>query len=93
MKLGLMYAGQGSQNPGMGMDFYQESETFRKIFDLLPDEVVDGTSPLRLDLNFKKEIRKGARLSIGLKQERSDEFLFIARSGDQTLCSASVMRN
>lgn len=63
------------------------------IFDLLPDEVVDGTSPLRLDLNFKKEIRKGARLSIGLKQERSDEFLFIARSGDQTLCSASVMRN
>lgn len=37
MKLGLMYAGQGSQNPGMGMDFYQESETFRKIFDLLPE--------------------------------------------------------
>lgn len=37
MKLGLMYAGQGSQTPGMGMDFYQESETFRKIFDLLPE--------------------------------------------------------
>lgn len=62
------------------------------LFDMLPEEVVEGRSGLRLDLNFKKEIRKGADLSLGLKQEHDDRYLFIARSGEQTLCSASVMR-
>ena len=33
MKLGFLYAGQGSQHPGMGEDLYQEYETFRKVFD------------------------------------------------------------
>ena len=38
MKLGLLFAGQGSQHPGMGADFYENCENFRKIFDLLTDE-------------------------------------------------------
>ena len=38
MKLGLLFAGQGSQTVGMGKDFYENSEAFRSVFDLLPDE-------------------------------------------------------
>ncbi len=33
MKLGFLYAGQGSQLAGMGKDLYQEYEEFRKVFD------------------------------------------------------------
>ena len=63
------------------------------IFDMLPENIVDSSSRLRLDLNFKKEIRRGENLSIGLKQNHSDEYLFIAKAGGHTLCSASVQRS
>ncbi len=33
MKTAILYAGQGSQHAGMGKDFYEASETFRKAFD------------------------------------------------------------
>lgn len=36
MKLGFLYAGQGSQVAGMGQDFYQSQPTFRAIFDSAP---------------------------------------------------------
>ena len=38
MKLGILFAGQGSQKVGMGKDFYENSEIFREFFDLLGDE-------------------------------------------------------
>ena len=38
MKIGLLLAGQGSQRIGMGKDFYDRYESFRKIFDLLYNE-------------------------------------------------------
>ena len=38
MKIGLLFAGQGSQRPGMGKDFYDRYESFRKIFDLLSED-------------------------------------------------------
>lgn len=38
MKLAIIFAGQGSQKPGMGKDFYENSPEFRKVFDLLPEE-------------------------------------------------------
>ena len=63
------------------------------IFDMLPENIVDSSSRLRLDLNFKNEIRRGENLSIGLKQNHSDEYLFIAKAGGHTLCSASVQRS
>ncbi len=31
----ILFAGQGSQMVGMGQDFYESSETFRKVFDIL----------------------------------------------------------
>lgn len=35
MKLGILFAGQGSQRVGMGKDFYDEFEDFKDVFDLL----------------------------------------------------------
>ena len=39
MKLGFLYAGQGSQYPGMGEDLYQAYPTFRAVFDAAQGEV------------------------------------------------------
>lgn len=36
MKTAILFAGQGSQKPGMGRDFYEKYEGFREIFDMLP---------------------------------------------------------
>lgn len=33
MKLGFLYAGQGSQHPGMGADLYEAYPAFREVFD------------------------------------------------------------
>ena len=33
MKLGFLYAGQGSQHPGMGKDLYEAFPAFRTVFD------------------------------------------------------------
>ena len=38
MKPVVLFAGPGSQAPGMGADFYEQYEEFRRIFDLLPKE-------------------------------------------------------
>ena len=39
MKLGLLFAGQGSQKIGMGADFYDQSAPFKNVFDQLPEEL------------------------------------------------------
>lgn len=36
MKLAVLYAGQGSQHPGMGAEFYEASPVFREIYDTAP---------------------------------------------------------
>ena len=33
MKLGFLYAGQGSQHPGMGADLYKAYPAFRQVLD------------------------------------------------------------
>ena len=38
MKLAILFAGQGSQHPGMGKDLYEAYPEFREVFDLLPEE-------------------------------------------------------
>lgn len=38
MKIGFLYAGQGSQKVGMGEDFYQEYEIYREMMDQFPKE-------------------------------------------------------
>ena len=39
MKLGFLYAGQGSQHPGMGADLYEAFPTFRAVLDQAAGEV------------------------------------------------------
>lgn len=39
MKLGFLYAGQGSQHPGMGADLYEAFPAFRAVFDAAQAEV------------------------------------------------------
>ena len=38
MKLGFLYAGQGSQHPGMGADLYETFPAFRAVIDSAPVE-------------------------------------------------------
>ena len=38
MKTGFLFAGQGSQKPGMGKDFYDIYPQFRRVFDMLKPE-------------------------------------------------------
>lgn len=60
------------------------------LYDLLPDEMAAAWSPVRIDINYRKEVKKGAQLSLGLSKETDAEYLFIATSEGQTLCSARV---
>ena len=39
MKLAFLYAGQGSQTPGMGRDLYEDCPSVRPIFDIPADKV------------------------------------------------------
>lgn len=39
VKLGFLYAGQGSQHPGMGADLYEAFPAFRRVFDAAQAEV------------------------------------------------------
>ena len=39
MKLGFLYAGQGSQHPGMGKDLYEVYPAFREVFDSVQAEL------------------------------------------------------
>ncbi len=36
MKTAFLYAGQGSQHPGMGREFYEQSDIFRTVYDHAP---------------------------------------------------------
>lgn len=39
MRLGFLYAGQGSQHPGMGADLYESYPAFRRVLDQAAEEV------------------------------------------------------
>lgn len=60
------------------------------MFDMLPDCAICGEGPVRLDINYRHEVRRGTDISTGLRSQAPDGFLFIARAREQTLCSASM---
>jgi acyl-CoA thioesterase FadM len=62
------------------------------FYDLLPEDILSTTSPVRLDINFRHEASCGNNVSIGLKKTEKGEFLFAARSGEDTLCRASLKK-
>ena len=52
MKLGFLYAGQGSQSPGMGKDLYEAYPAFRAVFD-----------GVELDFDLKRACFEGENLN------------------------------
>lgn len=44
MKLAILYAGQGSQHPGMGKDLYERYPAFREAFDAADLDLICGAS-------------------------------------------------
>ena len=52
MKLGFLYAGQGSQSPGMGKDLYEAYPAFRAVFD-----------SVELDFDLKRACFEGENLN------------------------------
>jgi len=62
------------------------------FYDLLPEEILSTTSPIRLDINYRHEAVCGNTVSIGLKETETGDFLFTACSGEDTLCRASLRK-
>lgn len=60
------------------------------FYDLLPENMLNLTKKIRLDINYRQEVLRGTDISIGLKEEEQNRFLFIARRDNTTLCSASL---
>ncbi len=52
MKLGIVYAGQGSQKVGMGQDFYEKYDTFKTTIDSATDTVKPITEMNVAELSF-----------------------------------------
>ena len=62
------------------------------FYDMLPDEMIETCSPVRLDINYRQEARCGESISIGISKKSSNEWLFIANADDRTLCTASLVK-
>ncbi len=60
------------------------------FYNMLPKDLLSTGLPVRLDINYKHEGRSGAEVSCGIRKVKSDEFQFIAKSNDRTLCQASL---
>ncbi len=58
MKLGIVYAGQGSQRVGMGQDFYEKYEEFRETIDNATDAVKAVTEMNVADISFNGPIEQ-----------------------------------
>ena len=60
MKLGLLFAGQGSQRPAMGKDFYEQYPAFRDIFDYLTEDekraAFDGPAEKLSDTRYTQPV-------------------------------------
>ena len=61
-----------------------------RFFDLLPDDVTSTSRPQRLDINFKSEILRGARITAAIRQSSESRIDFCLRSGASVACLASL---
>ena len=62
MKIGFLYAGQGSQCVGMGKDLYEEYPEFREVYDNI--DLDDTTLVLAKYIGEKEAIMKILELEI-----------------------------
>lgn len=63
----------------------------RMFYNLLPENVLHSGLSNRIDINFRHEANNGKNVTYGLKKASDEEYLFIAKDGDTTLCHASLM--
>ena len=60
------------------------------FYNLLPKELISNGLFTRIDINFRHEVREGDNVTFGVKKASDEEYLFIARNGNGTLCHASL---
>jgi len=60
------------------------------FFNLLPEKVTEMTKPLRLDINFKKEILRGSDILASIKEIGERQIDFCLRQGSSVACLASL---
>lgn len=60
------------------------------FYNLLPSELLSSGLSVRIDINYRNEVRSGDKVSFGIKKENAEEYRFIAKVGERTLCHASL---
>lgn len=60
------------------------------FYNLLPPELVTTGLSVRIDINYRSEVRSGDKVSFGIRRKNDEEYQFIAKAGDRTLCQASL---
>lgn len=60
------------------------------FYNLLPKEILSSDLSVRIDVNYRHEVHSGEKVSFGVKKQNDEEYLFIAKTGDQTLCQAAI---
>lgn len=58
--------------------------------DLLPEETLSSGLSVRLNFDFNDEPSPEDEVAFGLKRRNDENYLFYAKSGDRTLCKASI---
>lgn len=60
------------------------------FYNLLPESVLSRGLFTRIDINFRREVHRGDDVSFGIRKASDEEYLFMAKTGDATLCHASL---
>ena len=60
------------------------------FYNLLPESVLSSGLFTRIDINFRREVHRGDDVSFGIRKASDEEYLFMAKTGDATLCHASL---
>lgn len=66
------------------------SKYVEMFFDLLPRQIASSLRPLRLDVNFRREVPCGAMTRQGIRMEEDGRFAFSMYCADQLACCASL---
>ena len=61
-----------------------------KFCALLPKGLISGGLQTRIDIDFAHSVHAGDEMTFGITKAYDDRYLFVARSGDRTLCRASL---
>ena len=60
------------------------------FFNLLPERITSSAGPVRLDVNFKTEIKRGAQILASIKESGERQIDFCLRQSGSVACLASL---